>query len=73
MQAFGYISGLDGQGFLDFRENSGATICGAVPIALLLSIAPKGTPVKLLNYSASGELMKDYTNSVSYPASAGTG
>ena len=73
MQAFGYISTLDGQGFLDFREKSGATICGAVPIALLLSMAPKGTPVKLLNYSTSGELMKDYTNSVSYMAVAFSG
>lgn len=64
--AFEYISKLDGKGFLEYERKTGATICGSVPIAILLSMLDKTTEVKLIKYSTSGELTGDFSNSVSY-------
>ena len=66
MGAYEHIANLDSEGFLKYKKKTGATICGYVPIALLLSMLDKGTNVELLRYATSGELMNDYTNSVSY-------
>jgi len=66
MGAYKHISNLDSEGFLKYKNKTGATICGYVPIALLLSMLDKGTNVELLRYATSGELMNDYANSVSY-------
>jgi AmmeMemoRadiSam system protein B/AmmeMemoRadiSam system protein A len=66
MGAYEYIAKLDSKGFLEYREKSGATICGYVPIAILLSMLGQGVKAELINYATSGELMGDFTNSVSY-------
>jgi hypothetical protein len=66
MGAYEYIAKLDGKGFLEYRQKSGATICGYVPIAVLLSMLGQGVKAELINYATSGELMGDFTNSVSY-------
>jgi AmmeMemoRadiSam system protein B/AmmeMemoRadiSam system protein A len=66
MGAYEYIAKLDGKGFLEYRQKSGATICGYVPIAILLSMLGQGVKAELINYATSGELMGDFTNSVSY-------
>jgi AmmeMemoRadiSam system protein B/AmmeMemoRadiSam system protein A len=74
MGAYKFIEALDAKGFLEYRSKTGATICGYVPIAILLSMLdrPAGTwagrPVKaeLLKYATSGELEGDYSRSVSY-------
>ena len=66
MGAFAFIERLDAEGLLAYRRQTGATICGCVPIAVLLSMLSDGTEVTLLNYATSGELTGDWTNSVSY-------
>lgn len=66
MGAYEYIAKLDVKGFLEYRDKTGATICGYVPIAILLSMLSQGVKVELVHYSTSGELMGDFTNSVSY-------
>jgi hypothetical protein len=64
--AYEYIAALDSSGFLDYRSRTGTTICGYIPIAILLSMMDKPTEVKLLKYATSGEITGDYSNSVSY-------
>jgi AmmeMemoRadiSam system protein B/AmmeMemoRadiSam system protein A len=73
MGAYEYISKLDGPGFLDYRRKTGATICGYVPIAILLSMLDKSAESHLVNYATSGQQAGDYTNSVSYLSVAFTG
>ena len=66
MGAYEYIAKLDGPGFLDYRRKTGATICGYVPIAILLGMLSKPAEAHLVEYATSGEQAGDYTNSVSY-------
>jgi MEMO1 family protein len=66
MGAYDYISKLDSTGFLQYCDKTGATICGRVPIAILLSMLPSGTRPELFKYTTSGGLTGDFTNSVSY-------
>lgn len=66
MGAYEYIAGLDCEGFLDYKRRTGATICGYVPIAILLSMLDEPTEAKLLKYTTSGEITGDFSNSVSY-------
>ncbi|MBN1393109.1 MAG: AmmeMemoRadiSam system protein B [Sedimentisphaerales bacterium] len=73
MGAYEYISRLDGKGFLEYQRRTGATICGTVPIAILLSMLDKSAEAKLIKYTTSGELMGDYANSVSYLSIAFSG
>jgi len=58
---------LNVDGFNDYIRQTEATICGRKPIGLLLAMARiKKMEAKLLHYSTSGELTKDFSNSVSY-------
>jgi len=66
MGAYDYIAKLDSGGFTKYCDKTGATICGRVPIAILLSMLPTGSKAELLKYTTSGALTGDYTNSVSY-------
>ncbi|MFA5251487.1 MAG: AmmeMemoRadiSam system protein B [Phycisphaerae bacterium] len=66
MGSFEQIKALDYKGFLDYRDKTGATICGFVPISILLSMLDKSVEAGLIKYATSGELTGDYTNSVSY-------
>ena len=66
MGAYAYISKLDSTGFQQYCDKTGATICGRVPISIVLSMLPAGSKAELLKYTTSGELTRDYTNSVSY-------
>ena len=68
MGAYKYIEQLDSNGFMEYRNKTGATICGNVPIAILLSMIDKSSRVQLIKYTTSGQLMGDFTNSVSYLA-----
>ena len=65
--AIKFIKNMDADGFLKYVYETGATICGRLPIALLLKTLEK-TEGKLLQYYTSGELMNNYRNSVSYAA-----
>jgi AmmeMemoRadiSam system protein B/AmmeMemoRadiSam system protein A len=73
MGAYEHIKALDYKGFLDYRSKTGTTICGFVPISILLSMLDKSVEAKLIKYATSGELTGDYTNSVSYLSVAFSG
>jgi AmmeMemoRadiSam system protein B/AmmeMemoRadiSam system protein A len=66
MGAFTFIETLDGQGFVDYRHRTGATICGHIPIALLLSMLDESSSVRLVEYTTSGQIEGDHSRSVSY-------
>lgn len=66
MGAFEYIKALDYKGFLEYRSKTGVTICGFVPVSLLLSMLDKSVEAKLIKYTTSGEVTGDFSNSVSY-------
>jgi hypothetical protein len=70
MGAFEFIAKLDAKGLLGYRDGTGATICGCVPIAVLLEALGKDTKAEMIRYTTSGELTSDYSNSVSYLAAA---
>lgn len=73
MGAFEHIARLDSKAFLDYRDKTEATICGYVPIAILLDMLDKDTKVELVKYTTSGKLLADYSNSVSYLSAAFSG
>ncbi len=64
--AIGRITALDVDGFLDYVDSTGATICGARPIGILLNLLPQGARATKLSYYTSGDMLQDYTDSVSY-------
>ncbi len=70
MGAYEYIARLDSEGFLEYRRKRGATICGYVPIAILLRMMDETVKAELLRYTTSGELTGDYSRSVSYLSAA---
>ena len=64
--AFRSILDGDAKGFLEYKRETGATICGALPIAMLLEAMRGSTQSMLLVYYTSGDLTGDYSNTVSY-------
>jgi MEMO1 family protein len=64
-QLFEFIKNGDYKGFEEHIFKTGATVCGALPIGLLLRIV-KFDKANLEQYYTSGELSGDYKNSVSY-------
>jgi len=70
MGAYEYIAKLDSSGFLKYKQKTAATICGSVPVAILLSMLAEPVEAKLMAYETSGNLMSDFTNSVSYLSAA---
>ena len=63
---------LDPAWFLETLAETGATVCGVGPIALLLAalrlIRPEGLYQTTLDYQTSGELTGDFDHTVSYAA-----
>jgi AmmeMemoRadiSam system protein B/AmmeMemoRadiSam system protein A len=66
MGAYKYIANLDSGGFVKYKQKTRATICGSVPVAILLSMLEKPTKASLIEYKTSGELTGNYRHSVSY-------
>ena len=74
MGAYKHIANLDCKGFVNYKQRTGATICGYVPIAILLSMLDRpalpatriGGRAHLIEYATSGEMTGDYRHSVSY-------
>ncbi len=60
------ILARDAAGLLRYQAQTGITICGYRPIALLLRLLGEDTQGYLLRQTSSGELTGDYRNSVSY-------
>lgn len=68
--AFAHIAQRDGPGFLDYCRQTGATICGRDPIAILLAMLPVDAQAHRVVYTTSGHLTGDFTHCVSYMAVA---
>ena len=73
MGAYEHIANLDYKGFVNYKQATGATICGYVPIAILLSMLQKPAKSHLIEYATSGEMTGDYRHSVSYLSAAFSG
>jgi len=73
MGAFEYIKRKDTDGFLDYISETGATICGRYPIAILLEILTGSSEVHLLKYKTSGHITGDWSHCISYISAAFTG
>ncbi|HUT29216.1 MAG TPA: AmmeMemoRadiSam system protein B [Sedimentisphaerales bacterium] len=73
MGAYEHIAGRDAEGLLEYRSRTGATICGCVPVAVLLAMLDKNAEAHLVKYATSGELTGSFTNSVSYLSVVFTG
>jgi MEMO1 family protein len=64
-QAFDLITSFNTGGFIDFLNKTGDTICGFMPVLLLMELLENAKPEVLLYYT-SGSLTSDFKNSVSY-------
>ncbi len=73
MGAYALIEKRDASGFLQYRRHTGCTICGFMPISILLSMLPEDSQAHLLKYDTSGNITGDWQNSVSYCSIAFTG
>lgn len=63
--AIDFILKADPQGFEKYIEETGASVCGYLPIILMLKTITF-TKANLEQYYTSGDVTGDYTNSVSY-------
>ncbi len=73
MGAFKLIERKRLDDFLAYVQNTGATICGRAPIAVLLAMLGDEANVKLLKYDTSGNLTGDWSTCVSYVSAAVSG
>lgn len=64
-EALSYVTSLDIEGFRAFLDRTGATICGAYPIQVLLALHP-GAKGDILSYYTSGDITGDYSSAVAY-------
>lgn len=62
-----YIINKNLTGFNEFIERTGATICGHIPISILISLMDNAKG-ETIAYDTSGNIIGDFTNSVSYYA-----
>ena len=70
-QTYYYLQQHDVAGFLKFQKETGATICGFYPMAILLATLPSNTHASLLTYYTSQDVVaNDPEHSVSYMAVA---
>lgn len=66
MGAYQAIEAKDARAFVQYQEETGATICGRVPVAILLAMLDAPCRVQRIEYTTSGALTGDFNNSVSY-------
>jgi MEMO1 family protein len=66
--AIKFIENFDSWSFVNYVQETGATICGAGAIACLVEISKllKAKEAKLLNYYTSGDVSGDNSNCVGY-------
>ncbi|MBW2529425.1 MAG: AmmeMemoRadiSam system protein B, partial [Deltaproteobacteria bacterium] len=72
-EAWSHIERRDVDGFLDRKDETGDTICGYLPIAILLGLLPDSAVATKLAFDTSGNVSGDYANSVSYLSVAMSG
>ncbi|MBL6988831.1 MAG: AmmeMemoRadiSam system protein B [Bacteriovoracaceae bacterium] len=73
MEAFSHIEKIDVDGFIKFKQTTGDTICGFMPILLLLELLPASSVAQLAKFNTSGEMTKSFDHSVSYMSIIFTG
>lgn len=73
MGAVERIQKRDWRGFIAYCEQTGATICGRDPVAVVLALLPEQAEAHLLRYDTSGRMVGSFANSVSYVSLAFTG
>ncbi len=73
LEAFRLIEQKNLPGFLAYIQNTGATICGRSPIAVLLAMLSENTQVRLIKYDTSGNMTGDWAHTVSYVSAAISG
>ncbi len=73
MGAWERIRDKDTAGFKRYVDETGATICGRHPIALLLTMLPAESEAHLLKYDTSGRMTGTTNTSVSYLSLAFSG
>lgn len=62
-----FIIKFDYPGFLKLKEETGATICGYMPISIITALFVKGnTHASLADYYMSGDITGEYDQTVSY-------
>jgi AmmeMemoRadiSam system protein B len=66
MGAITRIGSGDVQAFRDYLAETGATICGALPITLFLTFHRRRTPGELVEYYSSLDVTGDFEHTVSY-------
>lgn len=71
--AMEFVCKQDLDGLFDYIDETGATICGRCAIGVLLEMLPEDATLHNLRYDTSGEMLDDYSNSVSYYAVAVSG
>jgi len=65
------IAGLNIGDYFDYKRTTGITMCGFVPVGVMMHLFPSGSyQARLVDYRKSGDLNRDYTLSVSYAAIA---
>ncbi len=69
-EAVKHIEKLDTEAFLNYLQETEATICGANAIAAAIEVAKKmkAEKARLLQYYTSGDIIGDYRNAVGYAA-----
>jgi hypothetical protein len=65
-EAIKKIISKDFDGYMKYIDKTGATICGAKPIGIFMKLVPPSSQGTLLNYYTSGDMLHDYTDTVSY-------
>ena len=73
MGAFEAFASLDLARFLAYKEDTGITVCGYRPLAVLQAMLPEGAVADLRHYDTSGRMTGDWANTVSYVAAVATG
>lgn len=64
--AFNEIISINFDNLMNYKKETGSTICGFIPIAALMKILPKNSKGQLLMYDTSGRQTGDFSYSVSY-------
>lgn len=64
--AIHFIQSCDGDGFLNYVESTGATICGRYPIAVALYALSGKCSGRLLKYYTSSDKSEDFSHAVCY-------
>jgi len=62
-----YMLDLDIEGYYAYKQKTGITMCGFIPVGIMIEMfSDGGHKATLMDYYKSGDLTKDYSNCVSY-------